>query len=162
MATFRFYGIISAYLSLMSIIFSILLLLLSFSQHSFFFFSFFDVDEFLQSLLNFLQYCCWFYVLFFVFFWPQGMWDLSSPMRDWLAPHALGSKVLTTWPPRKSPTSTCFCHWLYELLCMIKCLAKLQHSLKIKKNFFKELAEVLSRQLQTGLSTNYLCSTAEK
>ena len=34
--------------------------------------------QFLKSLLKLLQYC----FCFMIFFWPQGMWDLSSPTRD--------------------------------------------------------------------------------
>ena len=53
----------------------------TFPQHPLFkIFFFFDVGHFLKFLLNLLQYCFLFYVLFC--FWPQGRWDLSSPVRD--------------------------------------------------------------------------------
>ena len=39
----------------------------------------FDVDHFLKSLLNLLEYC---FCFMFGFFWPRGMEDLSSPNRD--------------------------------------------------------------------------------
>ena len=35
---------------------------------------------FLKSLLNLLQDC--FFFFYVLVFWPQGMWDLSSPTRD--------------------------------------------------------------------------------
>lgn len=39
-----------------------------------------------------------FYVLVF---WPQGMWDLSSPIRDGTVTPCIGRKVLNIGPPRK-------------------------------------------------------------
>ena len=42
-------------------------------------FSFFDMDHLLKSLLNLLQFC---FCFMFCFFWPGGMWDLSSLTRD--------------------------------------------------------------------------------
>ena len=56
---------------------------------------------FLKSLLNSLQY--YFYVLFF---WPRGMWDLSSPTRGQTPTICIGSRVVTTGPPGKSLNST--------------------------------------------------------
>ena len=67
---------------------------------------------FFKSLLNLLQYC-----LFFVLvFWPHSMWDLNSPTRDLEpVPPALESKVLTTGPPGKSPvcpvSNGCLYRW---------------------------------------------------
>ena len=55
----------------------------------------------LKSLLNLLQYC-FPYVLVV---WSQGMWDLSSPVRDGTQPPALEGKVLTTRPPGESVAS---------------------------------------------------------
>ena len=34
-----------------------------------------------QQQLDLLQYC-WFFTLYILFFWPSGIWDLSSPTRD--------------------------------------------------------------------------------
>ena len=56
---------------------------------------------FLKSFLNSLQY--YFYVLFF---WPRGMWDLSSPTRDHTPTTCIGSRVVTTGPPGKSLNAT--------------------------------------------------------
>ena len=46
-----------------------------------------------KTLLNLLQYCL-FYVLFF---WPQGMWDLSSLTRDWICIPCIGRQSLNHW-----------------------------------------------------------------
>ena len=60
---------------------------------SFFFFSF------LKSLLNLLQY----YICFlFWFFWPQGMWDLSSLTRDQTCtPCIIRRQSLNHWTTRE-------------------------------------------------------------
>ena len=65
---------------------------------------FFNVDHFffVKYLLNFLQCCLRF---MFWFFWPQGMWDLSSLTRDrtrtlcfgrWSLNHRLPGKSLSS------------------------------------------------------------------
>ena len=64
-------------------------------------FFFFDVDHFLKSLLNLLQYC--FCFTFWCLFWLWGMWDLSSLTRIEPAPPAVEGEVLTTGLPGKSP-----------------------------------------------------------
>ena len=56
---------------------------------------------FLKSLLNLLQYCL-FYVLVF---WPQGMWDLSSPTRNWTGTPCIGRQSLNHWTAREVPTT---------------------------------------------------------
>ena len=65
----------------------------------FFFLNFLWCGPLPKSLLNLLQYCLCF------MFWLQGMWDLSSPTRDWTrsTPLVLEGEVLTSEPPRKSP-----------------------------------------------------------
>ena len=55
-----------------------------------------------KSLLNLLQFCFWLIFWVFFFFWPQGMWDLSFPTRDWTLTPCIEGKVLTTGPPGKS------------------------------------------------------------
>ena len=44
-------------------------------------------------------------LFYLLVFWPRGMWDLSSPTRDWPRTPcpALEGKVLTTGPRGKSP-----------------------------------------------------------
>ena len=57
-----------------------------------------------KVFIEFVAILLLFYVLF-VFFWPQDMWDLSSPTRDrtpdpWVG-EALGGEVLITGPSGK-------------------------------------------------------------
>ena len=62
--------------------------------HSFLSFFFF------KSLLNLLQYC---FCFMFWFFWPRGMWDLSSPNRDWTRTPCIGRWSLNHWTAREVP-----------------------------------------------------------
>ena len=59
---------------------------------------FFKCGPFLRFLMNLLQYCL-FHVLFF---WLQGMWDLSSQPGTEPTFPALEGDILTTGPPGKS------------------------------------------------------------
>ena len=62
--------------------------------------SFFGCGPFFKkSLLNLLQYC--FCFMFFGFL-AWGMWNPSSPIRDWTCNPALEGEVSTTRPPEKS------------------------------------------------------------
>ena len=63
---------------------------------AFFFKGFLNVNHFLQSLLNLLQYCVCF------MFWPQGMWDLSYLTRD--QTHIPCTR-LNHWTTREIPNS---------------------------------------------------------
>ena len=47
-----------------------------------------------------LQYCFCFYVLVF---WLRGMWDLSSPIRDWICTPGFGRQSLNHWAAREVP-----------------------------------------------------------
>ena len=71
----------------------------SVTQPSFFlnqrFFFFFDVDHFLS--LYFITILLLFYVLVF---WPQGMWNLSSPTRDQTHIACFGRRSLSHWTTR--------------------------------------------------------------
>ena len=55
---------------------------------------FFWCGPFLKSLLNLLHHC--FYLMLFFFFWPWGMWNLNSLIRDQPTLPALEGEVLTT------------------------------------------------------------------
>ena len=56
-----------------------------------------------KSILNLLQYYfCFMVFCFFLAFWPQNMWDLSSPARGRTCASALKGEVLITKPPGKS------------------------------------------------------------
>ena len=54
---------------------------------------------FFLSLLNLLQYC---FCLFW-FFWPQGMWDLSSPTRNQICIPCIQRQSLNYWTARQVP-----------------------------------------------------------
>ena len=62
-------------------------------------FFFFDVDHFLKSLLNLLQFCSHF---MFCFFGPDECGILASRAGIEPAAPALENKILTTGPPAKS------------------------------------------------------------
>ena len=53
-----------------------------------------------KVFIEFITILLMFYVLLF-FFWPQGMWDLSSHSGVEPTPPAWESEVLTTGPPGK-------------------------------------------------------------
>ena len=55
-----------------------------------------------KVFIEFVTILLLFYVLVF---WPQGMWNLSSPPGIKPAPPALEGEVLTTGPPGKSLTA---------------------------------------------------------
>ena len=59
---------------------------------------FFWCGPFLKSLLNLLQYCFCF-MLWFFGHW--GMWDLSSPTRDWTHTPCIGRQTLNHWTARE-------------------------------------------------------------
>jgi len=75
-------------------------------------FFFFNVDSFLKSLLNLLQY--WFCFIFFCFFGhrPKYMWDLSSPTKDQTCTPCIGRWSLNHWITREVPApSPTVVHW---------------------------------------------------
>ena len=55
---------------------------------------FFLCGPFLKSLLNLLQYC---FCFMFWLFWPQCIWDLSSPTRDQTHTPCTGRWSLNHW-----------------------------------------------------------------
>ena len=82
-------------------------LILVFSPHNakgflflFFFLRLILMWTILKYFLNLLQYCFW---DFFFFFWPWGMWDLSSPARDWTCSPCIGRQSLHHWTAREVP-----------------------------------------------------------
>ena len=72
---------------------------------------FFWWGPFLKSLLNLLQYCL-FYALVF---WPRGMWDLNSLTRDWTQIPCVGRWSVNHWTTREVPSL-----FLYFLFFLIK------------------------------------------
>ena len=65
---------------------------------------FFWCGPFLKSLLNLLQYC--FCFMFCGFFWPRGMWDLSSPTRDRTLTYCIGRRSPNHWTTREVPNAS--------------------------------------------------------
>ena len=57
-------------------------------------------ETILKSLLNLLQYC---FCFIFWFFWPGGMWDLSSPTRNQIHVPCIGRWSLNHWIARQVP-----------------------------------------------------------
>ena len=59
-----------------------------------------DLTEVTEHALNSSQYC---FCLMFRFFWPWGMWDLSSSTRDWTHISRFGRRSLNHWTTREVP-----------------------------------------------------------
>ena len=53
-----------------------------------------------KVFIEFVTICLLFYVLVF---WPQGMWDPSSAIRDWTRTHCIGRRSLNHWTTREVP-----------------------------------------------------------
>ena len=77
----------------------------------FFFEIFFWWVQFLKSLLSLLQIAS---ILCFVLFcfWPWGMWDLSSPTKDWTCTPCFGRQSPNHWTTREVPG---LCIWLLSV-----------------------------------------------
>ena len=73
-----------------------------------------------KVLIEFVAILLLFYVLIF---WPQGMWDLSSPTRDGTHTPCLEGEVLATGLPGRSPK--CFHMTNLELILSVR---KLGHT----------------------------------
>ena len=73
-------------------------LLLQFFSWRFFFWSGLFFKVFIELVTKLLL----FYVLAF---WPQGMWDPSSPTSDWTRTPSTGRQISATGPPGKSLSS---------------------------------------------------------
>ena len=61
--------------------------------------------EFVTILPLFLCFGVWF------FFWPWGMWDLSSPTRDWTCTLRIGRWTINLWTAKEVPVM----HILYVI-----------------------------------------------
>ena len=56
-----------------------------------------------KTILSFIEFVTILLLSYLLLFWPQGMWDLSSPPGiKTCPPHALEGEILTTGPPEKS------------------------------------------------------------
>ena len=64
----------------------------------------------------FIEFVAVLLLLHLFVFWPQGMWDPSSPTRDWTCMPCLGKWNLEHWTTRKSPK-----------ICFSKCVNLLEN-----------------------------------
>ena len=60
-----------------------------------------------------LQYC-----FYFFFFWPWGMWDLTSLTRDQTDMPCIGRLRLDPWAAREVPVCKCLSSFILELKCL--------------------------------------------
>ena len=56
-----------------------------------------------KVFIEFVTILLLFYVLVF---WLQGMWDLSSPTRDWILTPCIGRQSLNHWTTREVPSDS--------------------------------------------------------
>ena len=88
------------------------------------FFFFLKHGPFLKSLLNWLQHCFWFMLWFF---WPGGVWDLSSLTRNWTRTPCIGRQSLTL----DCQGSPLMWHWLWAADMQDQSSCYLQPSLQL-------------------------------
>ena len=72
---------------------------------------------FFKSLLNLLQY---YFCFIFLFLWPRGMWDLSSPTRNQTHTLFIGRQSLNDWTDREVPRLFSFIDY-YKILNVVPC-----------------------------------------
>ena len=65
-----------------------------------FFFKIFLMWTNFKVFIEFVTILLLFYVLVF---WSRGMWDLSSPTRDWIGTPCIGRRSLNHWTTREVP-----------------------------------------------------------
>ena len=83
---------------------------------SFLSFFFFLTWTIFKVFVEFVTILLLFYVLVF---WPLGMWDLSSPARDWTRITCTGRQSLNHWTAREVPTLTFLCQWKYLIVSFV-------------------------------------------
>ena len=84
-----------------------------------FFFFFFEVWTIFKVFIEFITVLLLFYILGF---WPWGMLDLSSPVKNWTHTPAVESEVLTTGPSGKSLLALIpYCSYHVEIFSPIQC-----------------------------------------
>ena len=73
---------------------------------------------FFKGFIKFVTILLLFYVLVF---WPWGMWDLSSPTRDWTLTSCIGKQSLNHWVTREISAFFFFLCYLWFLsICRLK------------------------------------------
>ena len=65
----------------------------------------------------FIQFVTMLLLLYVLVFWPLGLWDLSSPTRDWTLPSCIERQSLNHWTTRDVPNFFFF-NWLEVLECV--------------------------------------------
>ena len=73
------------------------------------------VPHFLKNFIEFVTILLLFYVCLFafLFFWPRGFWDLSSPHRDQTHNPCIGRRGLNRWTVREVPVPQFFLLGIY-------------------------------------------------
>ena len=56
---------------------------------------------FKKNFKVFIEFVTILLLLYVVFFWPRGLWDLSSPTRDWTCTPCIGRWNLRLWTTRE-------------------------------------------------------------
>ena len=74
-----------------------------------------------KVIIEFVKILLLFYVLVF---WPQGMWDLSSPTRDQTCVPCIGRQILNHWTAREVPNFLLiqYLFFFHSFLCSGKLL----------------------------------------
>ena len=86
-------------------------------------FYFFEVDHF-KIFIEFVTLLLLFYVLSF---WPQGMWDLGSPVKVWAHITCPGRPSLSHWTARGIPSVHSYFY------CYHRCSFPVLHPLRANK-----------------------------
>ena len=117
-------------------------------------FFFFWCGPFFKLWLNLLQYCFW----FFLVFWLWDMWDLRSPTRDWTRTPCIGRQSLNHWTTREvlilvtnTTPITCKIFLVWTINCMnphqLPCLHTSKAiALNTKYFFFQEMNQSTSEK----------------
>ena len=100
---------------------------------------------FLKSLLDLLEYCFWY---MFWFFWPPGLWHLSSPTREWSHSPCTGRRNLNPWNSGQVPIVfwtlpyTLFVHFYPPSLIFSVCFhSKMEYPDRLKSPQMNILSE---------------------
>ena len=101
--------------------------------------------SFLKSLLDLLQYCFWY---MFWFFWPPGLWHLSSLTREWSHSLCTGRRNLNPWNSGEVPIVfrtlpyTLFVHFYPPSLIFSVCFhSKMEYPDRLKSPQMNILSE---------------------
>ena len=87
----------------------------------------------------FIEFVTILLLIFVLVFWPQDMWDLSSPTRDWTCTPCIGRRSLNHWTARDVPKyylnkRLCIHSFVFIIDCFIK-VCKYLEFLRIFKEY---------------------------